>query len=191
VTSDLVGSASSARGSDFSVDLESRLEDPELAHEYREALERASLGLKIARLRAERGLSQAQLAERVKTTQSVISRYESADYVNYNLQTLRRLAAALDSELLVDFRGRTTKQVLPGPRGGAAPTPQSRSQRPVVADDIVRASWMATTVTAFIASSQMEMTSIQARGPRTTPNPRHRPARRFRIRGNDASVSMS
>ena len=97
--------ASSARGSDFSVDLESRLEDPELAREYRDALERASLGLKIARLRTERGMSQAQLAERVKTTQSVISRYESADYVNYNLQTLRRLAVALNTELLVDFRG--------------------------------------------------------------------------------------
>jgi ribosome-binding protein aMBF1 (putative translation factor) len=109
VNSSPVGGASSARGSDFSVDLDSRLEDPELAREYREALERASLGLKIARLRAERGMSQAQLAERVNTTQSVISRYESADYVNYNLRTLRRLAAALDSELLVDFRGRTTE----------------------------------------------------------------------------------
>jgi ribosome-binding protein aMBF1 (putative translation factor) len=105
VNSSPVGGASSARGSDFSNDLESRLRDPELARDYRDALERATLGLKIARLRSQRGLSQAQLAERIKTTQSVISRYESADYENYNLQTLRRLAVALDTELLVDFRG--------------------------------------------------------------------------------------
>jgi len=109
VNSSPVGGASSARGSDFSGDLEARLRDPELAREYREALERASLGLRIARLRTDRGLSQAQLAERVKTTQSVISRYESADYVNYNLQTLRRLAVALDTELLVDFQGKPSK----------------------------------------------------------------------------------
>lgn len=109
MNSDPVGGASSARGSDFSIDLESRLRDPELAREYRDALERATLGLKIARLRSQRGLSQAQLAERIKTTQSVISRYESADYVNYNLQTLRRLAVALDTELLVDFRGSSSE----------------------------------------------------------------------------------
>lgn len=103
----VAGGVSPARGSDFTRDLENRLgRDPELEREYRGALERASLGLKIARLRTERGLSQAQLAERVKTTQSVISRYESADYTSYNLDTLRRLAAALDAELVVDLIAR-------------------------------------------------------------------------------------
>ena len=64
--------------------------------------------MKIAKLRAEQGLSQAELAARVNTTQSVISRYESADYSSYRLDTLRRLAEALGSELVVDIAPKTT-----------------------------------------------------------------------------------
>ena len=95
-------------GTDFRDDLAERLRgDAELAEAYAEAHERASLGLRIARLRADRGLSQAQLAARLKTTQSVISRYESADYANYNLTTLRRLATALDAELNIDLRAKS------------------------------------------------------------------------------------
>ena len=98
-----------ARGMDFRDDLADRLRhDGELAAEYQEARERASLGLRIARLRSERGLSQTQLAARVKTTQSVISRYESADYANYNLETLRRLANALGAELNIELREKST-----------------------------------------------------------------------------------
>jgi ribosome-binding protein aMBF1 (putative translation factor) len=113
------GRGRGSRGSDFRDDLRRRLEDPELAADYKAALERASLGLKIARLRAQRGLSQAELASRLNTSQSVVSRYESADYTNYNLETLRRLASALGAELSVDFtesaeagESTTTKQRL-------------------------------------------------------------------------------
>jgi ribosome-binding protein aMBF1 (putative translation factor) len=90
-------------GVDYSEDLARRLRDPEFAAEYREARKRASLGLKIAKLRSAQGLSQAELAARLNTTQSVISRYESADYSSYRLDTLRRLAEALGSELVVDI----------------------------------------------------------------------------------------
>jgi len=84
-------------------DLNQRLQDPDFAEAYEAAHERASLGLRIATLRASRGMTQAELAARVNTTQSVISRYESADYVNYRLETLRRLAHALGGELRVDI----------------------------------------------------------------------------------------
>jgi len=94
-----------ARGVDFRDDLADRLRnDRDLEADYVEAHERASLGLRIARLRAERGLSQTQLAARIRTTQSVISRYESADYANYNLETLRRLASALGADLRIELR---------------------------------------------------------------------------------------
>jgi ribosome-binding protein aMBF1 (putative translation factor) len=93
----------SRRGVDFQEDLDRRLLDPEFASEFREARRRASLGLKIARLRAARGLSQAELAARLNTTQSVISRYESADYTNYRLETLQKLAEALGGQLVVDI----------------------------------------------------------------------------------------
>lgn len=90
---------------DFREDLSRRMtEDPAFASEYREARARASLGLKIARLRSARGLSQTQLASRLQTTQSVVSRIESPDYTGHKIETLRRVADALDLELVVDLR---------------------------------------------------------------------------------------
>jgi len=97
------------RGTDFRDDLAARLNDPELAAAFEAARERAHLGLKIARLRTARGMSQSQLASRLNTSQSVISRYESADYANYNLETLRRLADALGADLTVDLADRSRR----------------------------------------------------------------------------------
>ncbi len=94
----------SSLGASFRDDLTRRMGDPEFAAEYQEARARASLGLKIARLRAARGMSQTELAARLNTTQSVISRYESADYSGFRVETLRRLADALGAELEVDLR---------------------------------------------------------------------------------------
>jgi ribosome-binding protein aMBF1 (putative translation factor) len=93
-------------GTDFEEDLQRRLQNPDFAAEYGDAIDRARLGVKIASLRAERGLSQTELAARLRTTQSVVSRYESADYTAYRMDTLRRLAEALDGELVVDIRPR-------------------------------------------------------------------------------------
>lgn len=59
----------------------------------------------VARLirdaRKEAGLSQAELAARVGTTQSAISRLEDADYEGHSLSTLQRIADALDRDLAV------------------------------------------------------------------------------------------
>jgi len=97
-------------GVDYREDLNRRLRDPEFAAEYHEARKRASLGLKIAKLRSAQGLSQSELAVRLNTTQSVISRYESADYSSYRLDTLKRLAEALGGELVVDIEPRETSR---------------------------------------------------------------------------------
>lgn len=50
----------------------------------------------IRRLREEARLTQSELAERVGTTQSVISRLESEDYEGHSLSMLYRVASALD-----------------------------------------------------------------------------------------------
>lgn len=97
----------------FRSDLERRLADPEFAAEYPTARYRARLGLRIAQLRSQSGMSQAELAAALNTTQSVISRYESADYSGYRLDTLHRLADALGGELVVDIK-------LPGHRDVSA-----------------------------------------------------------------------
>ena len=57
----------------------------------------------IYELRMEAGLTQKELAKRVGTTQSVISRIEDADYEGHSLTMLQRIAAALQQRLEVRF----------------------------------------------------------------------------------------
>jgi ribosome-binding protein aMBF1 (putative translation factor) len=61
---------------------------------------------KVAERRKELGLSQAELAELVATTQSAIARLESGGRPP-RIDTLLRIADALDCELLVDLKPRT------------------------------------------------------------------------------------
>ncbi|EKD86377.1 MAG: Toxin-antitoxin system, antitoxin component, Xre family [uncultured bacterium] len=56
----------------------------------------------IIRARIERGLTQKQLAEKLKTRQSVISRVESMN-TTPSLSFLKRLAAVLNVSLQVKF----------------------------------------------------------------------------------------
>ncbi len=73
---------------------------------YREAYERLEPCEQIARIaimrRAQLGLSQQQVAERMGTTTSVISRIESGQH-RTGTETLRRLAEALDGHALLGF----------------------------------------------------------------------------------------
>ena len=57
----------------------------------------------IYELRQEAGLSQKQMADMIKTTQSVISRLEDADYEGHSLSMLNRIAEALDKRLKVQM----------------------------------------------------------------------------------------
>jgi ribosome-binding protein aMBF1 (putative translation factor) len=63
----------------------------------------AKIARQIFELRTRAGLSQRELAERVQTTQSVISRLEDADYEGHSLSMLQRIAEVLGARLDVDF----------------------------------------------------------------------------------------
>ncbi|MEX2219463.1 MAG: helix-turn-helix domain-containing protein [Phycisphaerales bacterium] len=71
----------------------------------REMIEREKANVVIAQqiydARTEAGLSQAELARLIGTTQSVIARLEDADYRGHSLSMLRRIAAALGREVEV------------------------------------------------------------------------------------------
>ena len=54
----------------------------------------------VYRLRAEAGLTQAELAERMNTTQSAVARLEGGG-TRPNLETLEKLASAVGQELVV------------------------------------------------------------------------------------------
>jgi ribosome-binding protein aMBF1 (putative translation factor) len=72
------------------------------------SLEQERVNAQVARtifeLRKQAGLSQKELAERVQTTQSVISRLEDADYEGHSLSMLSRIAEALNQQLQVVMR---------------------------------------------------------------------------------------
>src|SRR5258708_14767750 len=57
----------------------------------------------VIRLRMELGVSQEELARRVGTSASAIARLESGQH-RPSVETLRRVARALDSELVIGFR---------------------------------------------------------------------------------------
>lgn len=71
------------------------------------SLEQERLHAKVARqiydLRTRAGLTQAELAQKVQTTQSAISRLESADYEGHSVSMLRRIADALGARVEVDL----------------------------------------------------------------------------------------
>jgi ribosome-binding protein aMBF1 (putative translation factor) len=73
---------------------------------YRQAQERLQPFEQIARVaimrRAQLGLSQQEVAERMGTTASVISRIESGQH-RASTETLRRLAEALEGQALLGF----------------------------------------------------------------------------------------
>ncbi len=77
--------------------------DPELAEVVEREVIDANIGAQIYRARRAAKISQAELAKRVGTTQSVISRIEDADYDGHSLTMLKRIAAALGQELRVEF----------------------------------------------------------------------------------------
>ncbi len=67
--------------------------------------EQANLDIarKIYELRTKAKLTQAELARKVGTTQSVISRLEDADYDGHSLEMLRRIASALEKRVEIRF----------------------------------------------------------------------------------------
>jgi DNA-binding XRE family transcriptional regulator len=77
------------------------------SHEMAELIEQEQANLDIARkiheFRTKAKLSQAELARKVGTTQSVISRLEDADYDGHSLEMLRRIAAALEKRVEIRF----------------------------------------------------------------------------------------
>jgi ribosome-binding protein aMBF1 (putative translation factor) len=78
-------------------------ESPELRRLTEEARVNAAVAQLIYAARNQAGLSQAELAQRMGTKQSVISRLEDADYEGHSLSMLHRIAAALGQCVEIRF----------------------------------------------------------------------------------------
>ncbi len=74
------------------------LKDPKIKAEYDRLEPEFNIIESIIRKRLEKGLSQKQLAERMGTKQSALSRLESGNY-NPSLAFLKKVASALETNL--------------------------------------------------------------------------------------------
>ena len=83
--------------------LAKQMRDPRFATRFENAGEAWDVALQIAALREQAGLSQKELARRLKTSQQHISRLESPDYEGHSLANLRRVAEVLHSRVRVVF----------------------------------------------------------------------------------------
>lgn len=79
------------------------LKDPVFKKAFQETELEYQIARSIIKARIENGLTQTQLAKKINTRQSVISRVESAK-TTPSLSFLRRLATALNTSLQVQFK---------------------------------------------------------------------------------------
>ena len=77
--------------------------NPEWVREFEEELVNAEIARKVYQLRTRARMSPSELARRVGTSASVISRLEDADYDGNALLMLKRVAEALDRKVEIRF----------------------------------------------------------------------------------------
>jgi len=78
-------------------------QDPEFWAGYEERLETFKLGTLLKQARLDAGLTQAQIAKRLKTTKSVVSRMENHS-TDIRLSTLDKFAKAVGRKIHVALR---------------------------------------------------------------------------------------
>jgi len=88
--------------------LEEQLKDPDFAERFKRAGEAWDVALQLAALREKAGLSQKELARKLKTSQQQISRLESPGYEGHSLGMLRRVARALHARARVVLEPETS-----------------------------------------------------------------------------------
>ncbi len=91
------------KATNFDRYLAEQMQDPRFAARFERAGEAWDVALQIAALREQAGLSQKELAKRLKTSQQQISRLESPDYEGHSLANLRRVAEVLHAKVRVVF----------------------------------------------------------------------------------------
>jgi transcriptional regulator with XRE-family HTH domain len=83
--------------------LKQQMKDSAFATRFEQAGEAWDVSIQLAALRQKAGLSQKELARRLKTSQQHISRLESPGYEGHSLTNLRRVARVLNARVRVSF----------------------------------------------------------------------------------------
>src|SRR5271157_537890 len=79
------------------------LEDPEVRKEYDALAPEFQIATEIIKARMKAKMTQAELAERIGTKPTAVSRLESPNYGKVSISTLRKVANALGCELQVQL----------------------------------------------------------------------------------------
>lgn len=95
--------------------LADHLQDPEFRAEWERTALARWLAVEVVHYRAEHGLSQRQLAERLGVHQSDVARMETGEHTP-TLDRLVRVAKGLDIELMIDIRPQEKAAKLPKKR---------------------------------------------------------------------------
>jgi len=77
--------------------------NPEFAESYESGYEEFKIGVLLREARRKSGLTQEELARRVKTTKSAISRIEN-HAEDIKLSTIERVATALGRKIIVEIK---------------------------------------------------------------------------------------
>ena len=79
------------------------LADEEFRCGYAESFLNTSVAAQIKAIREQRGLTQAELAEKIGSKQAGVSRLENVNYSAWKTETLRKMARALNVRLKITF----------------------------------------------------------------------------------------
>lgn len=118
-------------------------------------------GKQFERLREERGQSRAQLAESSGVELAVIEKIERGDGGSVNLNTLRKLAGALDLPLSALFEGVDDDRIASGPFGPRLA--QLRERRGWSREQLAESSGLAVDMIEQIELDQFSLRRAQLR----------------------------
>jgi transcriptional regulator with XRE-family HTH domain len=83
--------------------LRGKLRDPDNRNVFVSSTVAARIAVRIHNLRKKAGWTQPQLAEKAGMKQARVSVLEQGDYENFTFSTLKKLAAAFNVAVVVDF----------------------------------------------------------------------------------------
>ena len=106
---------------------ERKKRDPEFAYGYDEGYEQFKIGMMIREARESAGLSQEELAKRLQTKKTAISRIEN-HAEDIKLSTLERVAASLGKRLEVSIVSINRRKSISKPSGAVPVTGRERSR---------------------------------------------------------------
>lgn len=82
--------------------LKKELKDPKFKEGYEEERQKLNLGYQIFLAREKTGMTQGELAKKIGTRQSNISRLEQGNY-NFTVEMLEKIARALNFKVKIEF----------------------------------------------------------------------------------------